>query len=97
MLLPPPGFRASSGLIKVPKVFSLDTSGSRSNPDQDSSESDTPIQPSHLGAKLVRNAPEENVDDADMARRGHVVDALGFNVSARLQPDIWSLESATRY
>ena len=27
MLLPPPGFRASSGLIKVPKVFSLDTSG----------------------------------------------------------------------
>jgi hypothetical protein len=70
------------------------------DPDQDSSESDTPIQPSHLGAKLVRNAPEENVDDADMARRGdvRVVDALGFNVSsARLQPDIWSLESATRY
>ncbi len=27
MLLPPPGFRASSALIKVPKVFSLDTSG----------------------------------------------------------------------
>jgi hypothetical protein len=42
----------------------------------------------YLGISLVRTrkAQEEEMDDDDMARRGDVVDAFGFNVSARPQP-----------
>jgi hypothetical protein len=40
----------------------------------------SPICIPRLGAKLVRKAPEEDVDDADMTRRGDVVDAFGFKL-----------------
>ena len=40
----------------------------------------------YLGISLVRKAQEEEMDDDEMARRGDVVDAFGFNVSARPQP-----------
>jgi hypothetical protein len=58
-----------------------------------------PICIPHLGAKLVRKAPEEDEEDANMTRRGDVVDsdesespadALGFNLNvsaARAQAD----------
>ena len=60
----------------------------------------SPVCIPHLGAKLVRKAPDEDEDDADMTRRGDscadVVDTLGCNVSARVQSGLPSMERATR-
>ena len=40
----------------------------------------------HIGTRLVRNAPEEDEDDADTAqRRGDEIDPFGLNVSAIVQ------------
>ena len=44
-----------------------------------------PVCIPHIGARLVRAAPEEDVDDADAMRRGDTVDPFGFHVSARPQ------------
>ena len=44
-----------------------------------------PICIPHIGTRLVRNAPEEDEDDADMAQRGDEVDPFGLNVSAIVQ------------
>ena len=41
-----------------------------------------PICIPHIGTRLVRNALEEDEDDADMAQRGDEVDPFGLNVSA---------------
>jgi hypothetical protein len=38
-----------------------------------------------IGTKLVRNAPEEDEDDADTAQRGDKVDPFGQNVSKIVQ------------
>ncbi len=45
------------------------------------------IPPSHIGTRLVRNAPEEDEDsdDADTAQRGDEVDPFGQNASAIVQ------------
>ena len=43
----------------------------------------SPICIPHMGAKLAPKPPEEDENDADMTRRRDVVDAFGFNVSAR--------------
>ena len=40
-----------------------------------------PVCIPHIGTRLVRNAQEEDDDDADTARRGDEVDAFGQNVS----------------
>ena len=41
-----------------------------------------PVCIPHIGTSLVRNAPEEDEDDADTAQRGDEVDPFGQNVSA---------------
>ena len=43
----------------------------------------------HIGTSLVRKAPEEDEDDADMAQRGDEVDAFGFKVSSIVQGGSW--------
>ncbi len=45
----------------------------------------TPVCIPHIGTRLVRNAPEEDEDDADTAQRGDEVDPFGFKVSAIVQ------------
>ena len=44
-----------------------------------------PVCIPHIGNSLVRNAPEEDEDDADTAQRGNEVDPFGQNVSAIVQ------------
>ncbi len=44
-----------------------------------------PVCVPHIGTRLVRNAPEEDEDDADTAQRGDEVDPFGLKVSAIVQ------------
>ncbi len=44
-----------------------------------------PVCIPHIGTRLVRNAPEEDDDDADTAQRGDEVDPFGQNASKIVQ------------
>jgi hypothetical protein len=44
-----------------------------------------PVCIPHIGTRLVRNAPEEDDDDADTPQRGDEVDPFGQNVSKIVQ------------
>ncbi|MEI7747102.1 MAG: hypothetical protein WCJ28_06150, partial [Actinomycetota bacterium] len=48
-----------------------------------------PVCIPHIGTSLVRQTPEEDEDEADMAQRGDLVDPFGFKVSSIVQGGSW--------
>jgi hypothetical protein len=48
-----------------------------------------PVCIPHIGTSLVRQAPEEDEDEADMAQHGDLVDPFGFRVSSIVQGGSW--------